>query len=447
MNTPKTVPRIVPMPPNRLVPPITTAAIAFRLSVAWPPIVVVPKRAGVMEPAGPGPEARQRVDLDQVAVHVDAGAPHGLLVGADRVRVAAEARLREHDAEHDRHEQGHEHQPRDAGQAADAELADEVERHLALVDPAGDQQRGAQRHAEGAERDDEGGDLRLRDQEAVEQAPRQAGQEGGDEPEQDHAEALAAELLHHLGGDDAGEHEHGADRQVDAGGDDHVRRADRQHEQHGGVGRDVARVGDREELVERQQREDRDQADEDQPDLRAGAGQQPPHRSSSSWKVSAPVMADTTSSIETSSGRSRATRSPRRSTSMRSATSKISGRLWLMRTTARPWSRTRLIWSSTLRVWTTPSAAVGSSMNTTLLAQVTARLIAMPWRWPPDMLATGALVSWICTPRSRNASSLRRRISALSRKPSLPSGPPRMISRPRNMFAAGSISAASARSW
>jgi hypothetical protein len=32
MKTPKTVPRIVPMPPNRLVPPMTTAAIALRLS-------------------------------------------------------------------------------------------------------------------------------------------------------------------------------------------------------------------------------------------------------------------------------------------------------------------------------------------------------------------------------------------------------------------------------
>ncbi len=53
MKTPKTVPRIVPMPPNRLVPPITTAAIASRLSVACPPIVVVPKRARFMKPASP----------------------------------------------------------------------------------------------------------------------------------------------------------------------------------------------------------------------------------------------------------------------------------------------------------------------------------------------------------------------------------------------------------
>ena len=46
-------PRDAPPPPNRLVPPITTAAIAFRLSVVWPLIVVVPKRASDMKPASP----------------------------------------------------------------------------------------------------------------------------------------------------------------------------------------------------------------------------------------------------------------------------------------------------------------------------------------------------------------------------------------------------------
>ena len=101
---------------------------------------------------------------------------------------------------------------------------------------------------------------------------------------------------------------------------------------------------------------------------------------SSSWNVSAPVIAATASSIDTSFGRRRATRAPRRRTSMRSATSKTSGMLWLMSTIDSPCSRTRLIWSSTLRVCTTPSAAVGSSMKTTRLAQVTARQIAMPWR-------------------------------------------------------------------
>ena len=58
--------------------------------------------------------------------------------------------------------------------------------------------------------------------------------------------------------------------------------------------------------------------------------------------------------------------------------------LWLIRTTARPRSRTRRITSSTWPVWTTPSAAVGSSMMITLLAHAAARATATPWRWPPE---------------------------------------------------------------
>ena len=132
---------------------------------------------------------------------------------------------------------------------------------------------------------------------------------------------------------------------------------------------------------------------------------------------------------------------------MRSATSKTSGMLWLMSTIARPWSRTRVMRSSTLRVWTTPSAAVGSSMKMTFEAQVTARETAMPWRWPPDIVATGAEVSCSATPRFLNASRLSERIACLSMKPSRPSRPGRITSRPRNMLAPASSSAARARSW
>ena len=57
MNTPKTVPSIVPTPPNRLVPPITTAAIACRLSVEWPPIVVVREARQRQEAGEPGERA------------------------------------------------------------------------------------------------------------------------------------------------------------------------------------------------------------------------------------------------------------------------------------------------------------------------------------------------------------------------------------------------------
>ncbi len=49
--------------------------------------------------------------------------------------------------------------------------------------------------------------------------------------------------------------------------------------------------------------------------------------------------------------RKRATRAPRRMTSMRSATSSTCGRLWETKTTARPRSRMRVISSSTFAVW------------------------------------------------------------------------------------------------
>ena len=49
MKTPKTVPRIVPIPPNSDVPPMTTPAIALRLSVECPPTVVVEKRDAAIE--------------------------------------------------------------------------------------------------------------------------------------------------------------------------------------------------------------------------------------------------------------------------------------------------------------------------------------------------------------------------------------------------------------
>jgi hypothetical protein len=60
-----------------------------------------------------GQRAAERVHLDQVQVDVDAGAPRALEVGAARVRVAAEPRLREHDAADQRRRRRDQHQVRD----------------------------------------------------------------------------------------------------------------------------------------------------------------------------------------------------------------------------------------------------------------------------------------------------------------------------------------------
>src|ERR1019366_4767369 len=75
---------------------------------------------------------------------------------------------------------------------------------------------------------------------------------------------------------------------------------------------------------------------------------------------------------------------PRWSTAIRSATSKMSLRLCEITITASPRSRSRRTRSSTIRVWTTPRAAVGSSKSTTLEFHITALATATDWRWPPE---------------------------------------------------------------
>ena len=91
-----------------------------------------------------------------------------------------------------------------------------------------------------------------------------------------------------------------------------------------------------------------------------------------------------------------------------------------MRTTARPLSRTFLIVSSTLWVWTTPRAAVGSSRKSTLLAHDTARAMATDCFWPPDIVPTGTTTERTAEPRSVNAAAALVRIAGLSMKPSRP---------------------------
>ena len=74
MNAPMTVPPMRPLPPKRLVPPITTAAIAARLSCVWAAIDAVAKRDTSITPTTPGEQTHQRVEREHVEAHVDSGA-------------------------------------------------------------------------------------------------------------------------------------------------------------------------------------------------------------------------------------------------------------------------------------------------------------------------------------------------------------------------------------
>ena len=110
-------------------------------------------------------------------------------------------------------------------------------------------------------------------------------------------------------------------------------------------------------------------------------------------------------------------RRPRRSTTMRSATSKTSTRLWLITTTPSPRSRSRRIRSSTCAVCATPSAAVGSSRITTFGSPSSERATATYWRWPPESVPTSLRTLGIVTARreSSSPSLLHRRLVELPR--------------------------------
>ena len=137
-----------------------------------------------------------------------------------------------------------------------------------------------------------------------------------------------------------------------------------------------------------------------------------------------------------------ATIRPRWSTAIRSATSNTSLRLWEITITARPRSRSRRTRSSTIRVWTTPRAAVGSSSSTTFEFHITALATATDWRWPPESEATG------CRIERTEVTRRLLRVSAAARSMlSSSSSWRRSRSRPRNMFWTMSRLSASARSW
>src|SRR5437764_4238301 len=210
---------------------------------------------------------------------------------------------------------------------------------------------------------------------------------------------------HHLPCDHPREDQHRTDRQIDSGGHDDEGFPNRQHDQVRLVGDDRADIEGLEKVrldcAEGDHQSDLDQEDPQdvrrhqpapprpfgQGDLFDQLGRVPqpdrrPHATSSC--VRAPVIAPTSCSSVALWAWNVATRTPSRSTSIRSATSRTSGMLWLMYTTEIPRSATRRITSWTCRRCNTPRAAVGSSRSTTLDAHTTDRATATAWRWPPD---------------------------------------------------------------
>lgn len=125
-----------------------------------------------------------------VAVHLHAHPSRGELARSDRVGVQAETgEVQHHSADHD----DHEGDDRDGGDRAEhvavADGGGQHGGHLTDVDAAGEDLREAERHAQRAERDDQRRDLRLRDEEPVEQSPADAA--GDRDEDADHGRAPA----------------------------------------------------------------------------------------------------------------------------------------------------------------------------------------------------------------------------------------------------------------
>ena len=92
-SAPAIVPQIVPDPPNRLAPPMTTAAIEFEQQRLARLRRAGGEAAGVHRPRDARHDGREQVELDRQRLDVDAGAIGGGLARAERVGVLAEPRL------------------------------------------------------------------------------------------------------------------------------------------------------------------------------------------------------------------------------------------------------------------------------------------------------------------------------------------------------------------
>ena len=144
-------------------------------------------------------------------------------------------------------------------------------------DAAGDEEGDAAGDRERPEGGDERVDVEPGEEPAVDRADERAGAEAGEE-----RELLAAGRPRHPGGDDGGEADHRADREVEPARDDDERLAERDDGDDRGLAPDVEQVARRqEELVGEGQ--EHDQRDDHQRDRGLALPEQRPRPSPSAW--------------------------------------------------------------------------------------------------------------------------------------------------------------------
>ena len=259
-----------PRPPRKLAPPMMTAAMRVELEQ-----VAVERRAGAgaageHDGADAGAEPGDDVGRDEHPLDRDAHLDRGLRVAADRIDPAAPDHRLGHDEEDERHGEHDEEGVRQPERRGLAEPGDRVGHaaHRRVVDR--ELEREAPADAERRERDDEGVRQAPEDiDHAVDRADRGAGWRAS------RAMTSGAEfdLPVDQPADDRRERQVGADREVDAAGQDHQLLAHRHDGDDRGLGDDVAEVAGLQEVRGPEADADHEQHEDQQgPDARGASG-------------------------------------------------------------------------------------------------------------------------------------------------------------------------------
>src|SRR4051795_6030186 len=373
--------------------------------------------------AEPGERAGEHERGQHAAVRAHAREAGALGVRSDRVELAAGAEVAQPLPDRDHHDERDDHQVGDAEHGARAEVQERVGQRLGVdLAAIGPQEREAAVRVEHAQRHDERRHLPPGGEEAVEQP---AGRAHRDREHEHERQRHAGVLGEQVAGEEGGEPDDRADRQVDVARDDHERLADGEDREDRRVEREVAQrrrldearledAGDRDQQRERD--DDAELADaEDAFDQAVGAlalegGGGGGHAAASTWPVARRMTPSSSASARDNSPVSR----PSCMTSTRSAMPSTSGSSLEIISTASPWPASSLISRWTSDFVPTSMPRVGSSTISTF-GPVASHFPRTTFCWlPPDNVPTLSPSRWYLS-CSRAAHSSASEFSALLR--------------------------------
>src|SRR4051794_20731817 len=364
--------------------------------------------------AEPGERAGEHERGQHAAVRAHAREAGALGVRSDRVELAAGAEVAQPLPDRDHHDERDDHQVGDAQHGARADVQERVGQCLGVdLAAIGPQEREAAERVERAQRHDERRHLAPSGEEAVEQP---AGGAHRDRQQEHQRQRHAGVLGEQVAGEEGGEPDDRADRQVDVARDDHERLADGEDREDRRVEREVAQrrrldearledAGDRDQQRERD--DDAELADaEDALDQAVGAlalerGGRGGHAAASTWPGARRMTPSSSASARDNSPVSR----PSCMTSTRSAMPSTSGSSLEIISTASPWPASSLISRWTSDFVPTSMPRVGSSTISTF-GPVASHFARTTFCWlPPESVLTvsaiRAYLTWSLTAQSR----------------------------------------------